>query len=172
MLSIEISILLPSLIPQLGLERLYKELDSHDIKAWVDLNELHQYVGEEYTNRIHRGIDNSEFYLLIYTKDIEESDFIIKEELSYAVNNHKTILFYPKEEIDINKSKLKNPDTTYYQVVMKLSDKLGLPDKFIIGLSIVCKDFAYSCSEFPTFGLKGQDIIKEIRGILSSYLPF
>lgn len=87
--------------------RLYKELDSHDIKAWVDLNELHQYVGEEYTNRIHRGIDNSEFYLLIYTKDIEESDFIIKEELSYAVNNHKTILFYPKEEIDINKSKLK-----------------------------------------------------------------
>ena len=55
---------------------------------------------------------------------------------------------------------------------MKLSDKLGLPDKFIIGLSIVCKDFGYSCSEFPTFGLKGQDIIKEIRGILSSYLPF
>lgn len=87
--------------------RLYKELESHDIKAWVDLNELHQYVGEEYTNRIHRGIDNSEFYLLIYTKDIEESDFIIKEELSYAVNNYKTILFYPKEEIDINKSKLK-----------------------------------------------------------------
>ena len=70
------------------------------------------------------------------------------------------------------KAKLKNPDTTYYQVVMKLSDKLGLPDKFIIGLSIVCKDFAYSCSEFPTFGLKGQDIIREIRGILSSYLPF
>ena len=87
--------------------RLYKELESHDIKAWVDLNELYQYVGEVYTDRIHRGIDNSEFYLLIYTKDIEESDFIINEELSYAVNKHKTILFYPKEEIDINKSKLK-----------------------------------------------------------------
>ena len=71
-----------------------------------------------------------------------------------------------------HKMKMKNPDTTYYQVVMKLSDKLGLPDKFLIGLSIVCKDFGYSCSEFPTFGLKGQDIIKEIRGILSSYLPF
>ncbi len=87
--------------------RLYKELESHDIKAWVDLNELHQYIGEEYTHRIHNGIENSEFYLLIYSKDIEESDFIINEELRYAINKHKTILFYPKEKIDINKSKLK-----------------------------------------------------------------
>jgi hypothetical protein len=70
------------------------------------------------------------------------------------------------------KMKLKNPDTTYYQVIMKLSDKLGLPDNFIKGLSIVCQDFGYSCTEFPTFGLKGQDIIKEIRAILNSYVPF
>jgi len=70
------------------------------------------------------------------------------------------------------KMKLKNPDATHYQVLMKLSDKLGLPDNFIKGLSIVCQDFSYNCSEFPTFGLKGQDIIKEIRGILNTYLPF
>ena len=87
--------------------RLYKELESHDIKAWVDLSELHQHPGEEYTHRIHNGIDNSEFFLLIYTKDIEESDFIINKELCYAISKHKTILFYPKEEIDINKSRLK-----------------------------------------------------------------
>lgn len=55
---------------------------------------------------------------------------------------------------------------------MKLSDKLGLPDDFIKGLSIVCEDFGYQCTDFPNFGLKGQDIIKEIRGILNSYLPF
>jgi len=70
------------------------------------------------------------------------------------------------------KMKLKNPDTTYYSVLMKLSDKLGLPDDFIKGLSIVCEDFGYQCTDFPNFGLKGQDIIKEIRGILNTYLPF
>ncbi len=70
------------------------------------------------------------------------------------------------------RTKLKNPDITHYQVIMKLSDKLGLPDKFIKGLSIVCNDFSYQCTEFPTFGLKGQDMVKEVRAILSTYLPF
>lgn len=70
------------------------------------------------------------------------------------------------------RTKLKNPDATYYYVLTKLSDKLGLPDNFIRGMSILCEDLSYGCSEFPTFGLKGQDIIKEIRGILSTYLPF
>lgn len=70
------------------------------------------------------------------------------------------------------KTKLKNPDATHYFVLTKLSDKLGLPEDFIKGLSIVCQDFSYGCTEFPTFGLKGQDIIKEIRGILYTYMPF
>jgi hypothetical protein len=70
------------------------------------------------------------------------------------------------------KTKLKNPDVTHYQVVVKLADKLGLPDKFIWGLAIICHDFSYGCSEFPTFGLKGQDMVKEVRGILKTYLPF
>ena len=70
------------------------------------------------------------------------------------------------------KAKLKNPDATHYQILMKLSDKLGLPDNFIKGLSIICEDFSYQCTDFPVFGLKGNDIIKEIRAILSTYLPF
>ena len=70
------------------------------------------------------------------------------------------------------RTKLKNPDITHYQVIMKLADKLGLPEKFLIGLSIICKDFSYQCTEFPTFGLKGQDIIKEVRAILGTYMPF
>ena len=70
------------------------------------------------------------------------------------------------------KTKLKNPDVNHYRVIMKLSENLGLPDKFIWGLSIVCEDFSYQCTEFPTFGLKGQDIVKEIRAILKTYLPF
>jgi len=70
------------------------------------------------------------------------------------------------------KSKLKNPDTTYYEIITKLSKNLGLPDEFIKGLAIVCEDFSYNCVDYPTFGLKGQDIIKEVISILKSYLPF
>lgn len=71
-----------------------------------------------------------------------------------------------------HKTKLKHPDTTHYSVLMKLSQNLGLPDDYIKGLSIICEDFSYSCSEFPTFGLKGQDIVKEVISILKSYIPF
>ncbi len=88
--------------------RLFEELKVHNINAWFDLNELHQDVGKEYTERIHKGIDNSEFFLLIYTKEVEDSEFIIKEELGHAVKKKKTILFYPKDYIDINKSQLKD----------------------------------------------------------------
>jgi len=87
--------------------RLFAELKEHNIDAWFDLNELHQNVGKEYTERIHKGIDNSEYFLLIYTKEVEESEFIIKDELGHAAEKGKTILFYPMDEIDINKSKLK-----------------------------------------------------------------
>lgn len=70
------------------------------------------------------------------------------------------------------KTKLKHPDTTHYEIIMKLTKNLGLSDEFIKGLAIVCEDFAYQCTEFPTFGLKGQDIIKEAISILKSYMPF
>lgn len=70
------------------------------------------------------------------------------------------------------KNKLKNPDTTHYSIIMKLSQNLGLPDSFIKGLSIVCDDFSYQCTDFPTFGLQGKDILREIIAILKSYLPF
>ena len=70
------------------------------------------------------------------------------------------------------KTKLKNPDTTHYEVIMKLNKNLGLPDNFIKGLAIVCEDFSYQCTDFPVFGLKGNDIIKEAISILKSYIPF
>lgn len=70
------------------------------------------------------------------------------------------------------KAKLKNPDITHYEIIMKLSKNLGLPNDFIKGLSIVCEDFSYQCSDFPVFGLKGNDIVKEAVEILKSILPF
>jgi len=88
--------------------RLYDELENHDIKTWFDMDELHQDVGKEYTEHIHQGIENSKYFLLIYTKEVEESSFIIKEELEYAIKRGKTILFYPKDNIDLSNSKLKN----------------------------------------------------------------
>lgn len=60
--------------------RLFSELEDHDIHTWFDMNELHQNVGDEYTERIHKGIDSSELFLLMYTKDVEKSDFIVNEE--------------------------------------------------------------------------------------------
>lgn len=70
------------------------------------------------------------------------------------------------------KAKLKNPDVTHYEIIMKLSKNLGLPDEFIKGLAIVCEDFAYQCTDFPTFGLKGNDIIKQAVSILKGFFPF
>lgn len=70
------------------------------------------------------------------------------------------------------KSKLKNPDTTHYMIIMKISKNLGLPDEFIKGLAIVCEDLSYDCTEFPTFGLKGREIVNKIVEILRSYVPF
>ena len=70
------------------------------------------------------------------------------------------------------KTKLKHPDTTHYEIIMKLSKNTGLSDEFLKGLAIVCEDFSYCCDDFPTFGLKGQDIVKEVVSILKSYMPF
>ena len=71
-----------------------------------------------------------------------------------------------------NKNKHKNPDLTYYSLIYKLANNLGLPDDFLKGLSIVCEDFAYQSNDFPTFGLEGKEILKRIVEILKSYCPF
>ena len=86
--------------------RLSSELQEHGINAWFDLNELHQDVGEDYIERIHKEIDNSEHFLLIYTKEVEVSDFVINEELKYAFSKGKTILFHPLESFDNNNTRL------------------------------------------------------------------
>lgn len=70
------------------------------------------------------------------------------------------------------KTKLKNPDTTHYEILMKLNKNVNLPDEFIKGLAIVCEDFGYQCTSFPTFGFKGKDIITEAISILNMYMPF
>ena len=68
--------------------------------------------------------------------------------------------------------KKKKPDITYYQIVYKIGEPLSVPDEIIQALSIICEDFAYGCSEFPTFDLKNKEIISKIKEILKRYMPF
>lgn len=91
--------------------RLYEELDKHGISAWVDLSKLPKEPGEEYQEKIHKAIESAEYFLLIYTEhegcSIEGSDFIIDNELKYAVEHKRKILFYPQDPIDLNTSRIK-----------------------------------------------------------------
>ena len=87
--------------------RLFYELKENQIKAWFDKDILHEFVGHEYASIIQKGIDNSELFLLIYTKEVEESPFIIENELGYAKKTGKKILVYVKDDIDLNKMKPK-----------------------------------------------------------------
>lgn len=89
-------------------KRLAKELERNNITVWFDKSELHQFTGEEYAKHIHDGIDSAELFLLMYTKDVETSDFIIEQEVGYAISQNKKILFFPQENIDLSTSRLKD----------------------------------------------------------------
>jgi hypothetical protein len=68
------------------------------------------------------------------------------------------------------KAKMKKPDVTTYQIIMKIYN--DLPEDFIKALAIICDDFSYGCTEFPTFGIQPKDMIDTIKNLLKSYLPF
>lgn len=133
-------------------KRLAYELYSHKIRAWVDLEKLHENAGREYRDMIHRAIDRSPFFLLIYTRNIEDSNFIIEEELRYAVGKKKIILFYPQDEINLSNSRLRpyvehlqwldNKQTSAYQTSTQetISDEHKLAEI----TSLVSKQLGFS----------------------------
>lgn len=137
--------------------RLYDELERHNISAWVDLSKLHKEVGEEYQEKIRKAIDSAEYFLLIYTEhdgcSIEKSNFIIKNELEYALEKEKKVLFYPQDPIDLTKSRIKSyvekiqwldtAETARYQLdtqeavggekrLAKLSEQINRKDGFSV----------------------------------------
>lgn len=69
------------------------------------------------------------------------------------------------------KLKKKVPDVTYYQIIYKLSKGI-IPEENVKSLAIMCNDFAYGCSEFPTFNIPDKEIPSKIREIMSSWTPF
>lgn len=65
----------------------------------------------------------------------------------------------------------KDPTVTYAKVISSLSKDL-LSKEEQESLAIICSDFGYGCTEFPTFGLQDKDIPTKIKEILSNRLPF
>ena len=68
--------------------------------------------------------------------------------------------------------KKKNPDVTFYSTIAKINEDIHLPDDLVKGLAIVCEDFAFNCTNFPTFDIQPKDIVKTIKDILALWMPF
>ena len=70
-----------------------------------------------------------------------------------------------------DKIKSKKPDTTHYQIIRKILGN-DLPEDLAKGLAMVCSDFAYGCTQFPTFGIDDKNIPAKIKEIISARAPF
>lgn len=64
----------------------------------------------------------------------------------------------------------KKSDVTHFNVLKKIAP--NLPEDFLKGLAVVCSDFGYSCTSFPTFGIEDKKIPSKIKELLNSYSPF
>lgn len=136
--------------------RVYAELEKHDISAWVDLSKLTKEPGEKFQKNISKAIESAPYFLLIYTNhegcSIEDSDFIIENELAYAVEKKKIILVYPQDGINLNTSRLKpyikdiqwldTTDTARYQ--LDTQESIGDEKKLTELSSLVNKKEGFS----------------------------
>lgn len=65
----------------------------------------------------------------------------------------------------------KDPKYSYYDVIKQII-KDEVPDPFCRSLSVICEDFGYGCSQFPTFGIESKKIPAKVKEILLSWFPF
>lgn len=74
----------------------------------------------------------------------------------------------------VHKLRQKNPDASYYNVLYKINNTgyNPVPDDQIKAIAVICEDFGYNCTEFPTFGIEEKQIPKKIKEILGYWLPF
>lgn len=69
--------------------------------------------------------------------------------------------------------KEKDPDITPYRLLKKLTkNDVTIPENFIWAVSIICEDYMYMATDFPTFGVALKDIPSTIQNLLNKYLPF
>lgn len=68
----------------------------------------------------------------------------------------------------------KKPNTTCFDILKQLNDKgnCGVKEEWLMGLSVICTEISYGCTNFPTFGLNDKEIPKKIVEFLKRWLPF
>lgn len=76
-------------------EQFHVELDKHNISNWFDREQLTKSVGENYVDLIHQQIENSEILLLLYSQKVNDSSFIIEEEVGYALRKGVEVFCFP-----------------------------------------------------------------------------
>ena len=72
----------------------------------------------------------------------------------------------------VQKLKVKDPSISYIKVIKSLSKGLNLDPKFIYTLAIICEDFSYGCTSFPTFGIPDKNIPTKLKELLEKHVPF
>lgn len=73
-----------------------------------------------------------------------------------------------------DKLKEKNPDVTHWSVLYKIN-KIGnnpVPEDLLKGLAVICSDFGYGCTKFPTFNIEDKKIPTKIKELLNMWIPF
>lgn len=72
------------------------------------------------------------------------------------------------------KLKEKKPDVTHWSVLYKINKTGGnpVPEDYLKSLAVICSDFAYGCTKFPTFDLEDKKIPGKIKELLSMCTPF
>ena len=68
----------------------------------------------------------------------------------------------------------KNAKITCYDVLLKVGKDFSETSKntFLKALGAICEDFMYGCNTFPNFGIKAQEMPKQLKNLLDNYLPF
>lgn len=72
------------------------------------------------------------------------------------------------------KLKEKKPDVTHWSVLYKINKTGGnpVPENLLKGLAVLCSDFGYGCTKFPTFDLEDKKIPSKIKELLNMWTPF
>lgn len=83
-----------------------KDFMSSGITTWVDIENLYKNPSEDFGEEIQQNIRESSAFLLIYSKESIQSEYV-KKELEYAFSINKPILCFPYfpncEELNYNK---------------------------------------------------------------------
>lgn len=69
------------------------------------------------------------------------------------------------------KIKKQKPDWTHWKTLYEIN-RGTIPEDKLKGLAVICSDFGYGCTSFPTFGISDKDIPSKIKELLGKYIPF